>query len=146
MPPRTSRKRKAWLSKGRRAPTYARLKREADSVFSQWVRRKDADSEGLVCCVTCGQKEPWKQMQCSHFISRVHLATRFDERNAHPGCYSCNVLRRGNVGEYALFLTRTYGPQVLQELVDKKRESVKYTRSDLESLIASYKARLEALV
>jgi hypothetical protein len=42
-------------------------------------------------------------------------------------------------------LTGKYGPQILEELVDKKRSQVKWTRTDLESLIAEYRGKLEGL-
>lgn len=128
-----------------RVKSYAALKREADKVVSEWVRRKDADENGMLRCTTCGLHEHWKRLQCGHFISRVHLSCRWEARNLAPQCYACNVLRRGNPGEFALYLTSTYGPSILLELVEKKRQQVKYTRSDLETLISDYKRRLSEL-
>lgn len=130
-----------------KAKTYASLKRQADKVFSDWIRQSSANQySGLNSCRTCNAVHHWKELQCGHFISRVHLATRWDERNCAPQCYACNVLRRGNPGEFSLHLIRKFGgPMILQELVDKKRESVKYSRADLIALIESYKQKLEAL-
>lgn len=131
--------------KGKRSKSYSGLKREADKAFSEWIRRSHADSDGMVRCVTCGRAEPWKRIQCGHFVSRVHLATRFYERNCAPQDYSCNVLRRGNASEFALWLVDSYGPGIIEELARKKRQQVKYTRSDLESIRDSYRERIRQL-
>lgn len=121
----------------KRTLTYAGLKKKADKAFSEWVRQKDS-FDGYGTCATCKTVYNRKLLQCGHFISRVHLSTRWDERNCAPQCYACNVLRRGNPGEFALYLTKKYGPNIIAELVEKKRETVKYTRSDLEDLIRKY--------
>lgn len=128
-----------------RKATYAGLKRKADAVFSEYIRRSHAASDGGVYCYTCTRRDHWTRMQCGHFVSRVHLATRWDETNCKVQDYACNVLRRGNPSEFAIGLVREYGPTILEELVDKKRKQVKYTRSDLENLIAHYKQKLTEL-
>ena len=145
MPARLSRKPKAGRTKARRTRTYASLKREADKAFSAWIRQKDADGQGMAVCVTCGNVAPWQAMQAGHFISRVHLSTRWDETNVAVQDAACNILRRGNPGEFALYLTRKYGPNIIAELVEKKRRSVKYSRGDLETLISEYQVKLAAL-
>lgn len=40
-------------------------------------------------------------MQNGHFISRVYLATRFDEDNCRPQCVGCNVFGNGKTVEFA---------------------------------------------
>lgn len=128
-----------------KAKTYASLKRQADKVFSEWIRRKGADHAGDAKCVTCDSIWHWKRLQCGHFASRVHLSTRWDEENCAPQCYACNVLKRGSPAEFALWLTEIHGPNIIERLVEKKHQSVKYTRADLQSLIESYKEKLSAL-
>lgn len=126
-------------------PTFRSLKNKLDKVFSEWIRRRHATSKGDAVCVSCHAVKPWKQMQAGHYVSRVHLATRWDDRNAHVQCGSCNVLRRGNYSEYTEFMLRKYGPGIIEDLNRKKRAMVKYTISDLESFIEDYKVRLAAL-
>lgn len=129
----------------KRKLTYAGLKRKADAVFSEFVRKRWADSNGETRCVTCRNKAPWRQLQCGHFVSRVHLATRWLPENAAPQCSSCNVLRRGNLAEYAAWLQAEYGHGIIERLVEMKRKSVKYTRADLEALIENYRQNIEGL-
>ena len=125
--------------------TYASLKRKLDVLFSRYIRRRWADKAGNVRCVSCRAVLPGEKMQAGHFVSRVHLATRWDTLNCAPQCSSCNVLRRGNLAEYAAWLQREYGVGIIERLVQKKRERVKYTRSDLEILIAEYQGKLDSL-
>jgi len=124
---------------------YRTLKNALDRVFSEWVRRRWSRYDGTASCVTCGVVKPWAQLQCGHFVSRVHLAARWNEFNGNPQCPSCNVLRRGNPAEYALWLTRKYGPKIIEDLVVLKHQTVKYNRSDLEEMIRQYEQRLENL-
>jgi hypothetical protein len=72
-----------------RKPTLRSLKNKLDGVFSQWIRRRHATSEGFSVCVSCHAVKPWKEMQCGHYVSRMYLATRWDDRNAHVQCASC---------------------------------------------------------
>lgn len=129
----------------RKKPSFRALKHKLDVVFSQWIRRKNATSEGLAVCVTCTKVAPWKSLQCGHYVSRVYLATRWDERNAAVQCGACNVLKRGNYSEYTEYMIRKYGVGVISELNARKRAVVKYTLDDLESLIGFYQQKLQAL-
>lgn len=123
-------------------PTYRSLKNKLDAVFSQFIRRRYMTSQGDAVCVTCHKVAPWKSLQCGHFVSRVHLATRWDDRNAAVQCGACNVLRRGNYAEYTAYMLRKYGPGIIDELLAKKRQLVKYTTSDLQEMIETYKGKL----
>src|SRR5205814_6797320 len=114
-------------------------------VMSEFIRRRYADDQGMVSCFSCGRVGHWKAMQCGHFISRVRLATRWDEINCQVQDGVCNVLRRGNMPEFALALQRKYGPQILQELVDKSHQALKLTRADLLSKIEDYQTKLLTL-
>ena len=123
------------------SPTYAALKRKADGVFSQYIRQRD-EKDG---CISCSAHPLASLLQAGHYISRVHLSTRWDERNVNAQCMACNVWRRGNAGEYTLGLIRKYGPNIIAELVEKKRQSVKLTRSDLQGIIEDCRAKIAGL-
>ena len=129
----------------RRRDSYARCKRTLDKVFSEWVRRKAIGRDGLVGCCSCGARLPWRVIQAGHWVSRVYLATRWNERNVNPQCMACNVWRRGNASGYAQYMLATHGVEVMQELEELKHSTVKYRASDLQEMIESYKARLGEL-
>lgn len=128
-----------------RKPTLRSLKNKLDTVFSQWVRRRYATSQGYAVCVTCHKVAPWKELQCGHFVSRVYLATRWDDRNCAVQCYGCNVGRNGNYAEFSAYMLRKFGPGIIDELLARKRSLVKYTIPDLQSLIEFYQQKLSAL-
>lgn len=104
---------------GKKIPTASVLKKRLDKVFSEYIRRTKAKNE-ICICVTCGKRDHYKEMDAGHYVSRRHLSTRFDERNVWPQCKSCNRFNEGRKDEYALFLIRTYGDDILQELKELK--------------------------
>jgi len=124
--------------------TLTKLKKKADALLSEIVRRKEAKN-GYAKCVTCGVVKPWKEMQLGHYISRAHLSTRFLEKNCHVQCVGCNVFKGGNMDEYALFMVRKYGNKVLTELNTLKWQEVKYSIQDYEDRIEKYKERIKQM-
>jgi hypothetical protein len=118
------------------------LKKDLDAVFSKYIRLRGS-CDGFNLCVTCERRFPIKELQCGHYITRGCLALRFHEKNCHPQCDRCNVFLRGNRSSYALYLTRTYGKDILEELESLKHDTtVKYRKSDYIEMIAYYKAKI----
>ena len=121
--------------KRRKKPaTLSKLKRQADLVFSHWVRNRDNH-----ICFTCGKILGSKESQNGHFISRQHTSTRYDERNCNCQCVGCNVFQKGNYPAYAVNLQRKYGDYILKELYDLGKTTVKCDRKFLEEIINKYK-------
>ena len=121
-------------------PSIKRLKKEADRVFSIYIRMRD---KGV--CFTCGCKKKWQEQQNGHYVSRNYLATRYDEKNCHAQCVSCNVFRHGLLTTYALKLIKRYGGNILQELDTLKNKPIKMTISDYQSLIDLYNSKIKKL-
>ena len=123
------------------AKSYATLKRKLDKTFSEYIRRSNPP-----ICVSCGAaKESWRDLQCGHFVSRVRLATRWDEINCHPQCSRCNVLLRGNAVGYSRFLEGKYGPQIFKDLDELSRKPTKYSSYDLQDMIGHFETLLDKL-
>jgi hypothetical protein len=114
-------------------PSISKLKKQADAVFSLWIRNRDGGR-----CFTCGVQKPIKEMQNGHYVSRMHSSLRYDERNCNCQCVGCNVFKHGNMDEYTLALTRLYGIGILDDIAHKKREIKQLTRQDLERIIEKY--------
>jgi hypothetical protein len=123
--------------------TPAQLKKKCDQLFSLYIRRKYSKS-GMVKCYTCDSEHPVSEIQCGHFVRRVHLSTRWDEHNCRPQCFSCNVWKRGNYSEFAVRLQRE-DPNILEELAQKKNRTCQMKKGDYENLIESLKANLDAM-
>ena len=119
--------------------SISQLKKLADKLCSLYIRTKYADWKGEVRCYTCDKVFTIKTIQCGHYVSRVYTNLRWAEINLRPQCYSCNVMRRGNMDEFAVRLERET-PGILKELNDwKHRPSSTNTRQDLLFIIDKYK-------
>lgn len=115
-----------------------------DIAFSQYIRLKDADM-GEATCVTCGVTKHWKEMQAGHYESRGHYATRWDVQNVHVQCVGCNVFKKGNYTQYARYMVRRYGDDILDEMYTRSRETVKVPTTDLIKLVLMYRQMVKDL-
>ena len=116
-----------------------------DSVFSKYIRTKYANDNGDVECVTCGRYYPIKKIQCGHFQSRKNYATRWDEENVAPQCYGCNVMQQGQQFLFSKWIDKKYGKGYSEKILEKSRQTVKFSTPDLQDLTKLYKQKLESL-
>lgn len=112
--------------------------KKLDRVFSKWVRYTNANRQGLVQCVTCRKLGDPKNFHAGHFIDRTYKCTRWDERNVHPQCVSCNTFHEGQKDEYALYLIKRYGESILEELNRLKHSICKFDDFQIEQMIETY--------
>ena len=122
-------------------PTRKSLVIKLDTVFSQYIRRKDAIDE-IATCVTCGKKDHWSKLQNGHWASRRHYSTRWDEQNCNVQCAGCNVFRAGEIYLYTKYLCSQYGENFPEELYIKSQKMVKFTDVDLVEMIEYYNNKL----
>ena len=122
--------------------SFKNLTEDLDHVFSQYIRCKYADKEGMVECFTSGKKYHWTKIQNGHFIPRANLGTRWLEQNCRPQSENDNVFLFGNLDVYAKKLDqeRSGTVEYLQELA---RQVAKPTKDELKSLIIEYRAKLD---
>ena len=125
--------------------TISKLKKELDKWFSLYIRLRNTDNNGNNQCCTCGTIDNWKKLQCGHFVSRKHLATRFHEMNCFPQCVSCNIFKYGEQWKFGKFLDRNLGEGVSEELVILGHTIFKISRIDYEEKITYYKSLVEKL-
>lgn len=104
----------------KRPISTATLQKKLDNIFSKFIRLRDADKNGLIRCCACGVLIPWEDSDCSHFVSRQYLFTRYEQKNCHASCRKCNRFLEGNKEAYALFLVRKYGAGIFEELNENK--------------------------
>jgi hypothetical protein len=118
------------------------LIRKLDGIFSEFIRRRDADKNGVCRCCTCGTMKPWKEMHAGHFVGREARNTRWEEQNVHAQCPSCNTFHEGRKPEYALFLMEKYGPDIVFRLVAAGKRARRFRPIELEALILHYQEEL----
>jgi 5-methylcytosine-specific restriction endonuclease McrA len=117
------------------------LKIDLDRVVSRYVRLKEANSNGIIQCYTCPKVAHYLKMQCSHFIPRTHLATRWLIDNLRPACKTCNETLHGNLEVYAknLEVERKGTVEYLNEL---KHTIEKPSKEELKQLLSEYQFKL----
>ena len=121
------------------ATTISKLKKKLDSLFSQYIRLRNADHLGRVKCFTCGAEKHWKEQQAGHFQSRSHHSTRWDEVNVQVQCVKCNMFRQGEQYKFGMYLDAKYGLVIAEELEFMSKVSVKMMRIDYVEKISYYK-------
>ena len=135
-----------------------KLKRELDTLCSQYVRLRDNYT-----CVICGTRNPtwtkgdWTSAECGHLLSRTVSALRFDLRpdgNLHCNCHRCNVTHGGqhfrfkytvDQWPYVAWYINKYGMERWEALRREGTESKLWHGGQLEMLIEETKIALAAL-
>lgn len=121
---------------------------KADTLTSQYIRKKYADHAGNVTCISCPTVMHWKDAHCAHFIERGKKATRWLEENLHPACCSCNRYRKEyHMREYTLAIVDLYGREKIDEFRQLAQNvlSASQVRKLAEDAIEYYSKALEAL-
>ncbi len=133
------------VNEKKKEKSISQLKKIADKLTSELVRRSYANWKEEVRCYTCDKIFTVKTIQCGHFVSRVYTNTRWLLSNLRPQCYSCNVMKNGNLEEFAARLERE-SPGIVIELNNwKHRPSSSNTRNDLLSLIEVLENKIKKL-
>ncbi len=130
----------------KKAKTHAKLKKDLDKVFSQYIRWYYADHSGMVECYTCGCMKHVKEIQAGHFQSRKHTATRWHENNVKPQCPKCNLFSQGEQYLFGVKLEAEIGSVMFEEILKLSNTTQKYSKSDLIYLIEYYKKKLSMLL
>jgi len=119
------------------------LVKSLDTVFSEYIRLKNANKQGFCTCVTCGKTGYWEKdgIHAGHFMSRKHFSLRWDERNVFPQCHYCNTYKYGEQYKYSLFL----GSDISETLLQESHTIKKYTDIEIKELILQYKKIVSSL-
>ena len=126
--------------------TKKKLSKKLDVIFSKYIRWYYADANGYVECYTCGITKPVKEMQCGHFQSRRHYATRWHTDNCKPQCVKCNMFMQGNIWVYGNKLKAEIGDVKFNKLIQLSNSTVKYTQQDYLNMLEYYKKELNNLM
>ena len=123
----------------------SKLKKELDKWFSLFIRLRSATKEGACQCFTCGKVAHYKKMQCGHFQSRRHHATRWHETNCQVQCVKCNMYEQGEQFKFGLRIDNKFGEGTAQELEFLSNQITKVSRSDYEEKISYYKGVVDKM-
>ena len=124
----------------------SKLKKELDKWFSLYIRLRDATEQGIAQCFTCGKIDHYKRLQCGHFQSRRHHATRWNEQNCQVQCVKCNMFSgSGEQWKFGLNLNAKYGEGTSHELQMLAQTTAKRMRFEYEEDILYYKTHVNNL-
>lgn len=113
---------------------------KVDKLFSKLIRLRD---DGL--CQRCGQHESEVKLDCSHFFSRRHQATRHDPDNACAHCFTCHQYLGGNPIIFSTWI-RSYLGETRYEMLYAKHSTIKKrTKREKEELYQHLKQQFETL-
>lgn len=136
-------------AKRKKLRSISSLKKKAWGVFSEYIRRSAADSNGNVICVCCKRVSHWKLLHASHLVPGRRLGILFDERGVFPSCYQCNVCDHGNLREFDVYMVDRFGKKYTDDLIAELRRNskqpTKWTRDEYEAIYTRYKGLLEGL-
>jgi hypothetical protein len=126
-------------------PQISKLKKKADKIFSELVRRSSANSLGMAVCCSCGKQDFWKDMDAGHYISRKHNAGRYLRENVASQCRSCNRFNEGNKSGYTLFLQNKYGEDIIERLNQLQYQVKHFEVDELQGMIKGWQEELKGL-
>ncbi len=113
-----------------------------DRVFSLYIRLRDVMPSGYVKCISCGQIKRFEDVDCGHFHSRRHMATRFDEDNCHAECKGCNRFSADHIIAYQRNLVKKIGEERFELLNVKAHTACHFLDKELEEKLAHYKEKV----
>lgn len=124
-------------AKVKKAFSRSHLTKEADRVFSIFIRERDRGNP----CITC--KAEWEEWQnCWHFMSRRHLNTRWHEKNANWQCQRCNNWNSWEQFLHSLFIDRLYGKWTAEQIMRLAQDTSKTTDEEILMHIRYYYGEL----
>jgi Zn-finger nucleic acid-binding protein len=133
----------------KKVQSKSELLRQADMLFSEFIKRRDTKN-GFIMCPCCrGRFEidkmsnGQKVVQTLHFVDRDVYFLRFDEDNAHAGCSYCNLAQHLNpkgkeYQNYREYLVANIGEIAVAEMELVKRNINKISEQDLKNVIEHY--------
>lgn len=123
----------------------SKLIEKVDREFSEVVRLTDADERGYCTCITCSDRQHWRNMECGHYVKRRHMATRYNLQNCGPQCTTCNCHKDGREEEHGRYIDRTYGEGTAEKLRRMAEDERKFLAYELEEMYQELRDERKAL-
>lgn len=120
------------------------LIQDLDVVFSQYIRYKYADVDGMVACFVCDKKMPISAMHNGHYTSRSNYGLRFMEDNCRTNCPTCNSKHETDILPFKTKL-EAERKRITEWLEEQARQVYKPTRDELKQLLIEYRYKLNDL-
>lgn len=119
------------------------------SIFSKFIRARDASWQGYCRCISCSTTKKWKEMDAGHFIPvGSDRALKYNEKNVNAQCRGCNNYKSGNLIEYRIGLIKKYGENEVKKLElshEFKTTHKKLNQLEINELHKFYKQKFAEL-
>ena len=119
--------------KVKKKPDY---KKKLDTIFSMYIRLRDAMPNGYFQCISCGQIKRFEKADCGHYFRRSEMATRFDEFNCNAECSYCNRFKSDHLEGYRINLIKKIGQRNFDimkwKIKDSKDNPQNYRKSEFD--------------
>lgn len=126
--------------------TTSQLTKELDTVFSEFIRLRDADHNGTVTCFVSGEKVFWNDgCDAAHFCNRQHMDTRWLETNVHACTAYSNRWDPDHLEKYHAKMVARYGPEFTFNLQRRAKSTMKFTSTEIIEKIEFYKEEVKKL-
>jgi hypothetical protein len=116
-----------------------------DIEFSIYIRIRNADENGNVRCITCGDEHHWTDVDCGHYIPRGNMATRWNLENCGEQCRLCNSTADGKHEEHGDYIAATYGGDTALKLERMGREVKDFSAHELQGMLEELRKEIKAL-
>lgn len=135
--------------KAKRMESTSVLTKKADEICSKYIRTRDCllstGSKESGECVTCKKVYPFGKLQCGHFMSRSHRATRWEEKNMDVQCYGCNIGDKWRQYEHWLYINERYWEWTAESIYRASQSLQKVSPDFLHEIINIYSLKLSQL-
>lgn len=122
------------------------LMKEADTVFSLFIRLRDTNDNGSGYCCSSRKFIEWSSCDNGHYIPRGYMKYRYDERNCNVQSKNDNSRLHGNIPEYRRFIIEKYGEHVEQELFLGSKEYFKPDPNFYLDVIRKYLPKVKTML
>lgn len=137
---------KKWIKNKKPASDLRKQICKLDKVFSEFIRLRDANPQGVCFCVTCNRVFHWKSGDAGHYVQRDRLATRFDEKNVNAQCKYCNRFRSGEQYQHGINIDKKYGEGTADRLMTiSKAKGTKLDLYWIEAKLKEYRKKVKTL-
>lgn len=118
----------------------AKAKDKLWAVIKQVIDIRDGNN-----CISCGASDiRGHHKHGGHFIPSSSCGgfLRYDIRNVHNQCSTCNLFRNGAGAEYTLTLQKKYGNKFVEQIVADKEVIIKLDIPYVEAMTMYYESLL----
>ena len=121
------------------------VKKATWKVFSEYIRRRYADQQGIAICCSCKKPKHWKELQAGHWpsIDGRNNSILFAEKGVHQQCGQCNTYKHGNPAGYDEYMHEHYPQKVMDDLLKLKHKTVIYDKNDYIKMIDKWMAKIQ---